>query len=94
PATSRVTTTPEVAQRVRSFLWGVFCVDVSTPSLVENGFLDIAHRLQISASMWVDGCHGLANISRPWILVLDNADDLNVDYHAYFPPGSSLACWC
>ncbi|KAJ9493635.1 hypothetical protein H2202_010879 [Exophiala xenobiotica] len=89
PATSRVTTTPEVAQRVRSFLWGVFWVDVSTPSLAENGFLDIAHRLQISASTWEYGCHGLANISRPWILVLDNADDPNVDYQAHFPPGSS-----
>ncbi|KAJ9612530.1 hypothetical protein H2200_004127 [Cladophialophora chaetospira] len=77
----------QLAQRVRSLLWGVFWVDVSTPSLAENGYLDIAGLLQISASRWEDGRQGLANISKPWMLVLDNADDPHVDYQAYFPPG-------
>ncbi|KIW10708.1 hypothetical protein PV08_11672 [Exophiala spinifera] len=78
----------QLAQRVQSLLWGIFWVDVSTPSQAENGFLDIASRLQISASTWEDGRQGLANIRQPWMLVLDNADDPNVDYQAYFPPST------
>jgi len=62
---------------------------VSTRSMAENGFLDIATRLQMPASTWEAGKQGLANIQQPWMLVLDNADDLNIDYQDYFPPGSS-----
>ncbi|EXJ96330.1 hypothetical protein A1O1_01456 [Capronia coronata CBS 617.96] len=79
----------QLAQRLRTLFWGVFWVDVSTSSLAENGFLDIATRLQISASTWEDGRQALANVQQPWMLVLDNADDLDVDYQTYFPPGSA-----
>ncbi|EXJ60464.1 hypothetical protein A1O7_04617 [Cladophialophora yegresii CBS 114405] len=79
----------QLAQRVRPLFWGVFWVDVSTSSLAENGFLDITRRLQIPVSTWEDSRQALANITRRWMLVLDNADDPNVDYQAYFPPGSS-----
>jgi tetratricopeptide (TPR) repeat protein len=57
--------------------------------MAENGFLDITNRLQIPASTWEDGRQGLANIQPPWMLVLDNADDPNIDCQDYFPPGSS-----
>ncbi|OQV11358.1 NB-ARC domain-containing protein, partial [Cladophialophora immunda] len=79
----------QLAQRVRWLLWGIFWIDVSTHSLAENGFLDVAHRLQISASTWEEGRQGLANIRQSWMMVLDNADDPNVDYQDYFPPGTS-----
>ncbi|OCT52689.1 hypothetical protein CLCR_09605 [Cladophialophora carrionii] len=78
----------QLAQRVRPLLWGVFWVDVSTPSLAETGFLDIARRLRVPVSTWEDGRQALANITRPWMLVLDNADDPNVNFQAYFRPGS------
>jgi hypothetical protein len=55
--------------------------------LAENGFLDITSRLKISAQTWEDGRQRLANIKQPWMLVLDNADDPNVDYQNYFPVG-------
>ncbi|OQV11207.1 hypothetical protein CLAIMM_15076 [Cladophialophora immunda] len=77
----------QLAQRVRSLLWGVFWVDVSTASLAEHGFLDIASRLKIPIQTWEDGRQGLANIQRPWMLVLDNADDPNLDYQDYLPVG-------
>jgi tetratricopeptide (TPR) repeat protein len=57
--------------------------------MAENGFLNIAHRLGISAPTWEDGRQGLANVRQLWMLVLDNADDPNVDYQDYFPPGAS-----
>jgi NB-ARC domain len=69
--------------------WGVFWVDVSTVSLAESAFLDIASRLQIPAQTWEDARKGLANLQQPWLLVLDNADDPHVDYQRYFPAGPS-----
>ena len=53
--------------------------------MAENAFLDIGKRLTGSAATWQDGCPALANSQKPWILVLDNADDPNVDYQDYFP---------
>ncbi|OAG34179.1 hypothetical protein AYO21_11678 [Fonsecaea monophora] len=79
----------QLAQRVRTLFWGIFWVDVSTKSLAENGFLDIAKRVNPSAQTWEHGRQGLANVQQPWILVLDNADDPVIDYSEYFPPGPS-----
>lgn len=67
--------------------WGVFWVDVSTPSLAENGFLEIATRLKLASPEWKDGYQALANTQQSWLLVLDNADDPNVDYQDYLPSG-------
>ena len=64
-------------------------MDVSTDTLAETGFLDIAKRSKISAERWEDARQGLANIQKPWLLVLDNADDPKVDYERYFPSGTS-----
>ena len=69
--------------------WAVFWVDVSTPSLAQTGFLDIARRLKAHVSTWEEGRQRLSNLHQPWILILDNADDPGVDYQAYFPPTSS-----
>ena len=68
--------------------WGVFWVDVSTETLAESGFLDIASRLHIPAQTWEEAQRGLANVSQPWLLVLDNADDPHVDYQRYLPAGA------
>ena len=67
-------------------LYGVFWVDVSTSSLAENGFLNIASQLKMPVSTWQNSLQGLANLKHPWMLVLDNADDPKIDYQAYFPP--------
>lgn len=66
----------------------MFWVDVSTETLAESGFLDIAGRLQIPAKKLEEARQGLANVQQPWLLVLDNADDPKVDYQRYFPAGS------
>ena len=36
---------------------------------------------------WEDGRQGLANLKEPWLLVLDNADNPDIDYQQYFPTG-------
>lgn len=68
--------------------WGVFWVDVSSESLAESGFLDITSRLQIPGRTLEEPRQGLANIKERWLLVLDNADDSEVDYQRYFPARS------
>ena len=72
-----------------SSFWGVFWVDVSTTSLAENNFLNIAGKLNIPARSLEEARQGLANIEHLWLLVLDNADDPDIDYQHYFPAGPS-----
>jgi tetratricopeptide (TPR) repeat protein len=68
--------------------WGVFWVDVNTPAQAQNGFLDIAKSLEVPVSTWEDVLQALASLRRPWILVLDNADDPDFDYQVYLPSNS------
>ena len=68
-----------------SRFWGVFWVDVSTTSLAETSFLDLAYRLSIPGRNWEEACLSIANLKYSWLLVLDNADDPEVDYQQYFP---------
>jgi tetratricopeptide (TPR) repeat protein len=67
--------------------WGIFWVDVSTVTLAETGFLDIAKRLGVSAETLEEARQTLANVEQPWLLILDNADDYLFDYQNYFPTG-------
>ncbi|KAL8909968.1 MAG: hypothetical protein Q9171_004734 [Xanthocarpia ochracea] len=70
-----------------SSFWGVFWVDVSSTSSAKNDFLTIAKRLGIHAESIEEARQGLANMKEPWLLVLDNADDPEIDYQCYFPAG-------
>jgi hypothetical protein len=40
------------------------------------------------AQSWEDARLGIANLKHPWLLVLDNADDPDLDYQQYFPDSS------
>ncbi|KAF4954960.1 hypothetical protein FSARC_11989 [Fusarium sarcochroum] len=79
----------QLAHRVRQLFWGIFWVDVSTPTRAESGFLEIGERLQPPTQKLKSVRQGLANLKEPWLLVLDNADDVDVDYQRYFPSGLS-----
>jgi hypothetical protein len=66
----------------------VFWVDVSSTTLAKTDFLSIADRMHTPAET-VDQVLGvLANTIQPWLLVLDNADDLSFDYQQYIPSGN------
>lgn len=75
------------AKEVR--FWGIFWVDVSTETLTQSGFLDIASQLGIHTRTWEIARQSLANQKEPWLLVLDNADTPDVDYQQYFPSNAS-----
>lgn len=65
--------------------WAVIWIDVSTEEIAEQSLLQAAQKMSISAHDRTDALHGLANLQQSWLLVLDNADDPDVDYREYFP---------
>jgi tetratricopeptide (TPR) repeat protein len=88
----RYTLTPRLRHDLHMTLmndsfWGIFWVDVSTATLAETGFLNIAKRLGVSAKTMEEARQILANVEQPWLLILDNADDHLFDYQSYFPTG-------
>ncbi|KAL8853376.1 MAG: hypothetical protein Q9221_001853 [Calogaya cf. arnoldii] len=70
-----------------SSFWGVFWVDVSSTSSAKNDFLNIAKKLGIHAETIEEARQSLANVKQSSLLVLDNADNPNIDYQCYFPAG-------
>ena len=74
------------ASRIR--FWAIFWVDVSIPSNAEADFLKIAKAIGCTVKGLDETLDLLANSDKNWLLVLDNADDIKVDYHIYFPSGT------
>ncbi|KAL2066926.1 hypothetical protein VTL71DRAFT_1350 [Oculimacula yallundae] len=72
----------------KSNYWGVFWIDASSDENAESGFASIALQAGKGAS-FAAGIHWLSAQLRPWILVIDNADDLEMDITKYFPAGSN-----
>ena len=64
--------------------WGVFWIDASSDSRIEQGFQEIKDACELQ--------HGAIKLSRwlsssihPWLLIFDNADDPALDMAQYFP---------
>ena len=68
-------------------LWGAFWIDVRDKGTAERDFLAVARLLGSPAESWEEALQKLARVERPWLLVLDNADDPDIDYQQYFPAG-------
>jgi tetratricopeptide (TPR) repeat protein len=71
--------------------WGIFWVDVGSRSTAKNGFLAIAKALGSSAESVEESLQAISNTRNRWLLILDNADDPEVDYAAYIPSGNQGA---
>ncbi|KAM0310604.1 hypothetical protein ACHAO8_007970 [Botrytis cinerea] len=78
----------QIANQMREEFWGVFWVDVGMASTAESKFIAIAKLLGRSVENVSDALQVLATIKQSWLLILDNADDPNFDYQAYFPSGT------
>lgn len=66
--------------------WGVFWIDASSDGNAESGFAYLGEQAGKGAA-FAAGIHWLSNCSRPWLLVLDNADDPDLDVSKYIPAG-------
>jgi hypothetical protein len=67
----------------------VFWVDISTPTLAEEGYLKIATSLGITTQKLDEARQALSNVTHPFLLVLDNADDPEIDYQQFIPDSVS-----
>ncbi|KAF2624911.1 hypothetical protein BU25DRAFT_128558 [Macroventuria anomochaeta] len=77
----------KVADLMREDFWGVFWVDVGSQSTAKNDFLAIAKALGSAAESVDETLRVLANTKKRWLLTLDNADEVDVDYARYMPSG-------
>ncbi|KAM0162911.1 hypothetical protein ACHAPG_001618 [Botrytis cinerea] len=68
--------------------WGIFWIDCSNESTAEKGFASLGENAQKASSLEA-GMHWLSNQSTSWLLVLDNADDPEMDLPRYFPAGGN-----
>ncbi|KAI2626845.1 TPR-like protein [Xylaria nigripes] len=80
----------KVADELREDFWGVFWVDVSSEATAKAGFATIAKMLGSGETEIDDARRLLSNIDTDlrWLLVLDNADDPDVEYQQYYPSGT------
>lgn len=74
------------AQDNRQSFWGVFWINASSRQSVQHTYATIAQAGGVepnerAAKDW------LANLDRPWLLIIDNADDLTTPLEEHFPEG-------
>ena len=82
----------EIDKNIAKFssFWGVFWVEVSSPSIAKSNFTSVARLLGSSFDTIDDVLHQLiSNLKTNWLLILDNADDPDFDYQRYFPSGNT-----
>lgn len=68
--------------------WGVFWVDGSSRARLKQTF---SQNVSIIAGVEANenaALHWLSNLSEPWLLIMDNADDHDLKLDEYFPRGN------
>ncbi|KAL8786147.1 MAG: hypothetical protein Q9195_008326 [Heterodermia aff. obscurata] len=68
----------------REEFWGIFWLDASSEESLKRGYLQVAEACELEARVSVVQ-RWLSNISKPWALIFDNADDPRLDISEYFP---------
>ena len=76
------------AEDNKSRYWGVFWIDASSEENAENSFASLGQQMGRGAT-FTGGMYWLSQCTKPWLLVIDNADDPEMDVSRYFPVGGS-----
>ncbi|MCJ1384063.1 hypothetical protein MMC17_007179 [Xylographa soralifera] len=76
------------AEDNKSRYWGVFWIDGSSEENAETNFASLGQQMGKGAT-FTGGMHWLSQCTKPWLLVIDNADDPEMDVSKCFPVGGS-----
>ncbi|KAI5924026.1 tetratricopeptide repeat domain-containing protein [Camillea tinctor] len=74
------------AEDNRERFWGVFSVDGSSAESIEKSLGDIAKLADRDPNASA-ALHWLSTVEERWLLLIDNADDVDVNLEDYFPKG-------
>jgi hypothetical protein len=66
--------------------WGVFWVDASSKESLEAGFAALGQEVGVGSNAGAT-MHWFFRSRQPWLLILDNADDPELDLSRYLPVG-------
>src|SRR5271155_979989 len=66
--------------------WGVFWIDATSSETAKQSFAKIGKTGGMEATQSA-GKHWLSNLDEPWLLIINNADDPNLDLPDLFPEG-------
>ena len=67
--------------------WGIFWIDASSEETAKQAFIDVGKLCEANAENFEDVKIWLANARHSWLLIIDNADNPEIDYAAFFPSG-------
>lgn len=71
---------------IRHRFWAVFTVDASSPENAQQSFITIAKACGIEPNERAARSF-LSSSTRPWLLIIDNADGTNLEIDRYSPDG-------
>ncbi|OJJ42353.1 hypothetical protein ASPZODRAFT_2122381 [Penicilliopsis zonata CBS 506.65] len=74
------------AEANRKSFWGVFCIDASSHERIKQSYAKIANFGKVEPNH-IAVMHWLSNWERRWLLLIDNADDAEMELDHYFPKG-------
>ncbi|KAK5461376.1 hypothetical protein LTS15_003439 [Exophiala xenobiotica] len=80
--------TLQFAEESRDRYWGIFWVDASDEGTLETRLSTIATMVG-KGSTQATAIHWLSTCLKPWLLILDNADDPDMSLSDYFPSGGN-----
>ncbi|CAG8975776.1 hypothetical protein HYALB_00009297 [Hymenoscyphus albidus] len=74
----------------KASFWGVFWIDATTEDSIRRGMICAAQRAFNNSSMnFEDAKTEFSNFEYSWLLILDNADNPEINYEQYFPTGNT-----
>ncbi|CZR68764.1 uncharacterized protein PAC_18663 [Phialocephala subalpina] len=74
----------------RENFWGIFWIDASDEGSIKRGVADAAKRASNGVDVaYADAKLWFENLNKSWLLILDNADNNDLNYLNFFPSGDS-----